>query len=110
MGPERVHPSTPTSEMSDSWLAEAVSTLALELHDHHAPTAEHSHRAADIARAVALELELDALDATEVELVAVLHDVGKLAIDPKLLDFPGRLSNAQLGRIRRHTIEGEELL
>jgi HD-GYP domain-containing protein (c-di-GMP phosphodiesterase class II) len=110
MGPQRAHPSTPTSEMSEPWLAEAVSTLALELHDHHAPTAEHSHRAADIARAVALELELDALDATEVELVAVLHDVGKLAIDPELLDFPGRLSDVQLRRMRRHTIEGEELL
>ena len=63
-----------------------------------------------VARAVADELRLDALDATEVELVAVLHDVGKLAIDPALLDFPGRLSDAQLERMRRHTIEGEELL
>jgi HD-GYP domain-containing protein (c-di-GMP phosphodiesterase class II) len=92
------------------WLAQAVATLARELHDHHAPTAAHSHRAARVARAVAEELRLDALDATEVELVAMLHDVGKLAIDPALLDFPGRLSDDQLERMRRHTIEGEELL
>jgi response regulator RpfG family c-di-GMP phosphodiesterase len=36
--------------------------------------------------------------------------VGKLAIDPELLDFPGRLGDQELERIRRHTIEGEELL
>jgi HD-GYP domain-containing protein (c-di-GMP phosphodiesterase class II) len=107
MGPD----SARRSELAAApWLAEAVATLAHELRDHHAPTAEHSHRAARVAREVAEELELDAMDATEVELVAVLHDVGKLAIDRTLLDFPGRLSDEQLERMRRHTIEGEELL
>lgn len=124
MGAERARRSEPGAGRADdgasaaaaaavtsrTWLAEAVAALAHELRDHHAPTAEHSHRAAGVARAVADELGLDALDATEVELVAVLHDVGKLAIDPALLDFPGRLSDAQLERMRRHTIEGEELL
>jgi HD-GYP domain-containing protein (c-di-GMP phosphodiesterase class II) len=102
-----------------AWLDGAVDLLARELREHHAPTAEHSHRAARVARAVAEEMALGALaeemalgarDTTEAELVAVLHDVGKLAIDPELLDFPGRLSDQELERMRRHTIEGEELL
>jgi HD-GYP domain-containing protein (c-di-GMP phosphodiesterase class II) len=59
---------------------------------------------------VADDLRLDALDATEVELVAVLHDVGKLAVDPHILDWPGPLDDRQRERMRRHTIEGEELL
>jgi HD-GYP domain-containing protein (c-di-GMP phosphodiesterase class II) len=118
MGPESARPwqrsgapSPPVAlRPAAAWLDGAVDLLARELREHHAPTAEHSHRAARVARAVAEEMALGALDTTEAELVAVLHDVGKLAIDPELLDFPGRLSDQELERMRRHTIEGEELL
>ena len=92
------------------WMAQAVQALALELRLHHAPTAEHSHRLAAHARVVADSMRLDPLAATEVELVAVLHDVGKLAVDPHILDWPGPLDDRQRDRMRRHTIEGEELL
>ncbi|MEA2251100.1 MAG: hypothetical protein QOG70_1342 [Solirubrobacteraceae bacterium] len=92
------------------WLAYAVTALAEELRMHHAPTADHSHRLAELARALGDRMSLDPLEATEVELVAVLHDVGKLAIDPSLLDWPGPLDDRQRERLRRHTIEGEELL
>jgi HD-GYP domain-containing protein (c-di-GMP phosphodiesterase class II) len=92
------------------WLERAVRTLARELRTHHAPTADHSHRSAALARAVADRLEFDALDATEVELVAVLHDVGKLAIDPSLLDRPGPLDSRQRERLREHAVAGEEVL
>jgi two-component system, cell cycle response regulator len=88
----------------------AVDALARELRLHHAPTADHSHRLATLARNVAERLGLDALEATEVELVAVLHDVGKLTIDPHLLDWAGPLDEVQRERLRRHTIAGEELL
>jgi two-component system, cell cycle response regulator len=92
------------------WMTEAVGALALELRLHHAPTAEHSHRLASLARDVADRLALDPIDATECELVAVLHDVGKLTIDPELLDWDGPLDDTQRERLRRHTIAGEELL
>jgi HD-GYP domain-containing protein (c-di-GMP phosphodiesterase class II) len=92
------------------WMSEAVEALAVELRLHHAPTAEHSHRLASLARAVAERLALDPIDATECELVAVLHDVGKLTIDPELLDWEGPLDDDQRARLRRHTIAGEELL
>jgi HD-GYP domain-containing protein (c-di-GMP phosphodiesterase class II) len=91
-------------------MSEAVEALAHELRDHHAPTADHSHRLASLAREVADRLMLDPLEATEVELVAVLHDVGKLTIDPDLLDWQGPLNDSQRASIRRHTIAGEELL
>jgi HD-GYP domain-containing protein (c-di-GMP phosphodiesterase class II) len=100
-----------TTTVADApWMVDAVQALAHELREHHAPTAEHSHRLARHARALADELRLDPLDATETELVAVLHDVGKLAVDPDILDWPGPLDDHQRERVRRHTIEGEELL
>jgi HD-GYP domain-containing protein (c-di-GMP phosphodiesterase class II) len=92
------------------WMSEAVDALALELRLHHAPTADHSHRLASLARDVADRLGLGPIEATECELVAVLHDVGKLTIDPELLDWDGPLDDDQRARLRRHTIAGEELL
>jgi HD-GYP domain-containing protein (c-di-GMP phosphodiesterase class II) len=93
-----------------SWMVEAVEALAHELRLHHAPTADHSHRLAAHARRLAEAMGLDAMDCTETELVAVLHDVGKLAVDPYILDWPGPLDDRQRERLRRHTIEGEEKL
>ena len=92
------------------WMSEAVDALALELRLHHAPTADHSHRLASLARDVADRLGLGPIEATECELVAVLHDVGKLTIDPELLDWEGPLDDQQRARLRLHTIAGEELL
>lgn len=88
----------------------AIRALARELRTHHRPTADHSHRLAGLSRRLADKMGLDPLAATEVELVAVLHDVGKLAIERDLLDHPGGLDDLQRARMRRHTIEGEEIL
>ena len=88
----------------------AIGVLARELRDHHQPTAEHSHRLALLARRVAERMGLDPLAATEVEIVAVLHDVGKLAIDRRILDHEGPLDDLQRHVMRRHTIQGEDLL
>ena len=101
----------PTTLTPDSpRVRRAISVLAAELRAHHQPTADHSHRLAGLARRVAEHMGLDPLCATEVELVAVFHDVGKLAIDPEILDHQGPLDDLQRHLMRRHTIEGEEIL
>jgi HD-GYP domain-containing protein (c-di-GMP phosphodiesterase class II) len=89
---------------------EAIKVLARELRAHHQATADHSHRLAKLARRVAEHMGLGPLAATEVEIVAVLHDVGKLAIDRAILDHRGPLDDLQRHVMRRHTIQGEEIL
>jgi HD-GYP domain-containing protein (c-di-GMP phosphodiesterase class II) len=102
---------TPTAlRASDPRIRKAIRVLASELRAHHRATADHSHRLARLARRVAEHMGLDALCATEVEIVAVLHDVGKLAIDRRILDHRGPLDDLQRHVMRRHTIQGEEIL
>jgi HD-GYP domain-containing protein (c-di-GMP phosphodiesterase class II) len=103
-----VHPATLTKDSPQ--VRRAIRVLARELRDHHRPTADHSHRLARMSRDLADQMALDALSATEVELVAVLHDVGKLAVDPAILDHEGPLDDLQRHVMRRHTIQGEEIL
>ena len=99
-----------TLRPDDPRIRQAIRVLAAELRAHHRPTADHSHRMAKLARGVAEHMGLDPLAATEVELVAVLHDVGKLAIDREVLNHDGPLDDVQRHVMRRHTIQGEEIL
>jgi putative nucleotidyltransferase with HDIG domain len=99
-----------TRTIEDNWQRRAVHRLADELRRHHQPTAEHSHRLARAARRVADRLGLDALQATECELVAIVHDVGKLAVPGELLDETGRLTDAQRDILRGHAVAGAEIL
>jgi polar amino acid transport system substrate-binding protein len=106
------HQTSPTAPLhrDSPRIRKAIRVLAAELRVHHRATADHSHRLAALARAVAERMALDPLRATEVELVAVLHDVGKLAIDPRILDHRGPLNDLQRHVLRRHTIQGEDIL
>jgi HD-GYP domain-containing protein (c-di-GMP phosphodiesterase class II) len=92
------------------WLRGAVGRLADELRRHHQPTAEHSHRLARASRRLSERLGLGALDATECELVAIVHDVGKLAVPRALLDHPGTLTPAERVVLRGHAVAGAEIL
>ena len=104
-------PATSTTLHPDSpRVREAIRVLASELRAHHRPTADHSHRMAGLARRIAEQMGLDPLVCTEVELVAVLHDVGKLAIDRRILEHQGPLDDLQRHVMRRHTIQGEDIL
>ena len=40
----------------------------------------------------------------------LLHDIGKLAIDPRILNKPGRLDEAEVALVRRHPELGVQLL
>jgi polar amino acid transport system substrate-binding protein len=105
-------PPTETRTIEDHrrWLRHAVQRLAEELRRHHQPTAEHSHRIARAARRVCERLGLGALEATEAELVAIVHDVGKLAVPPGLLDHRGELSAADRAVLRGHAVAGADIL
>jgi HD-GYP domain-containing protein (c-di-GMP phosphodiesterase class II) len=103
-------PPTTTLTRDSPQVRRAIRALARELRTHHRATADHSHRLAGLCRQLADRMGLDPMAATEVELVAVLHDVGKLAIEPAILDHPGGLDDLQRHKMRRHTIEGEEIL
>jgi diguanylate cyclase (GGDEF)-like protein/putative nucleotidyltransferase with HDIG domain len=82
--------------------------LAIDAKDH--TTHEHLHRvrvyAAEIAKELGLsELELDALNA-----VALLHDIGKLAVPDHIINKPGRLTPEEFEKMKIHPIVGADIL
>ncbi len=81
---------------------------ALRAHD--AATGEHSRGVVRLSLAVAEELGVDGRQLRLVELGAMLHDVGKLAVPRGILTKPGPLDEEEWTVMRRHTITGQELI
>jgi HD-GYP domain-containing protein (c-di-GMP phosphodiesterase class II) len=88
----------------------AVSELVDALRDHHTWTAEHSNRLAAGCRGVGAELGVGVDRLSELELVAILHDIGKLAVPAMILDLARPLDGRERAVVRSHTVRGAEML
>jgi HD-GYP domain-containing protein (c-di-GMP phosphodiesterase class II) len=62
----------------------------------------HVHRVADLACALGRTMGLPEADIEALALVGVLHDVGKVHIDPAILAKPGPLDELERDHMRRH--------
>src|SRR5918994_3248965 len=96
--------------MARKAIGRAVRELVGALRNHHTGTAEHSNRLASQCRLVGQQLELAADVVFELELVAILHDIGKLAVPAHILDLARPLNSRERAVVRSHTIRGAEIL
>jgi HD-GYP domain-containing protein (c-di-GMP phosphodiesterase class II) len=87
-----------------------VSALVKSLADSDGETHRHSLEVASTATAVGQRLGLTPSELAEVELGALLHDVGKLCLPARLLAKPGRLTAAELRLVRRHPDWGADMV
>jgi two-component system, cell cycle response regulator len=91
-------------------IGHAVTELVDALRNHHSGTADHSNRLAVDCRRVGVQLGLTPDAVFELELVAILHDIGKLAVPDTILDLPRPLDGGERAMVRSHTIRGAEIL
>lgn len=89
---------------------ETISALSIMLQRVHPYTLGHLRRVASIAEEVALRLGLSGKRARLVHEAAILHDVGKIAINERVLDKPGRLTEEEFDHVRLHSVYGARIL
>ena len=87
-----------------------VSSLFRALRLKHPPTAKHSLRVAIGCSAFAEHLQLDAEARQQVELSALLHDVGKLGIPDQLLNKADRLNSYEYEVMSQHALFAVHIL
>jgi len=73
-------------------------------------TGMHSHDVVLLALAIADELRIDAEERRLVEFGAMLHDIGKIATPPEIINKPGPLTDEEWEVMRQHTIKGQRML
>lgn len=66
-------------------------------------TEDHSERLAELTREVGLRMHLNQVELSELELLATLHDIGKIGINDDILNKPGKLDPEEWAQMRRHT-------
>lgn len=71
----------------------------------------HAREVADLARQLAIKLELEPREVQDVFIAGLLHDIGKIGFSDELLQTPlTALQGEKLGQFRRHPIRAEQLL
>ena len=73
-------------------------------------TGEHIHRMSSICGHLARLRGMPAEQAETVRLASQLHDVGKVAIPPEILNKPGHLTAEEFEIVKQHTVRGHEML
>ena len=73
-------------------------------------TGVHSTRLAEWALHVAGELSLDASVLSDIEVAALLHDIGKIGIPDAILQKPAKLTNEEYNLMKKHPEYGWAVL
>lgn len=69
-------------------------------------TEEHVERTREMAARLGREMELCDADIGRLELLAVLHDIGKVAIPQNIIKKQGKLTPEERAIIEQHTVKG----
>ena len=93
-------------ELAESVLMRIIEQLSAETENRDPFLHGHSARVADLAVAIAHELELDCQTKKAILVAAYLHDIGKLDVDPAILNKKGELTAAEMAHIRDHVAFG----
>ncbi len=76
----------------------------------HIETGGHVRRISLYTEAIAAALGQSPTNACDLGEIAVLHDIGKLAIPDVILSKPGPLTDAEFSIMKQHTLEGARML
>jgi putative nucleotidyltransferase with HDIG domain len=70
----------------------------------------HSRRVARHATMIARRMGLSSEEVARVRVAAAVHDVGKLRTPKAILNKPGRLTDAEFEVVKRHPVDGAEMV
>lgn len=87
-----------------------IKTINQTLHEKNPREQEHSKRTREICRQIGMAMGLSESELRQLETVALLHDIGKIAIDERILNKPGELVDQEWNDIKRHPEVGYRIL
>lgn len=73
-------------------------------------TAGHQTRAADLARAIAMEMEIPGEKIDGIGMAGAIHDIGKLSVPAEILTKSSKLTRVEFALVKEHAVKGYEML
>ena len=97
-------------EQQRSLFLSTVKSLASAIDAKDEYTRHHSTRVTEFSLKIAAKMGYSEKELGELELAAVLHDVGKIGVPESILNKPGRLTDEEFKLIQEHPVRGEAIL
>lgn len=79
-----------------------LSSIMATMYERSHETEEHAKRIAFISRKIGRSMGLPPNVLDELELFSMLHDIGKIGIDDRILNKPGKLSHIESSIMKKH--------
>jgi diguanylate cyclase (GGDEF)-like protein len=83
-----------------------IATMREMLHRNCQEPKDHIDRMNNLSTMLGKALDLSDNDMEELKLLAMLHDIGKVAISSEILNKPGRLNKEEWAEVRKHSEAG----
>lgn len=95
---------------SASMRSKTVQVIFKTLYEKNEREQQHSVRVSQICEALGKALAFKPEDVRELKTVGLMHDIGKIILDDRILDKPGSLSEAEFLDVQRHAETGYRIL
>ncbi len=82
--------------------SDIINSIMTTVYEKSQETERHAERLADLSTKVGRMLNLMEKDIGELQLLGMLHDIGKIGIDDKILNKPGKLTEEEWVIMKRH--------
>lgn len=89
---------------------ESIQAIARTIDAKDEYTNGHSIRVGHYSRLIAQNLGMKEDDVNNIYYIALLHDIGKIAIPDSILNKPGRLTDEEFAVMKSHTTRGAKIL
>lgn len=86
-----------------------IATIRATMREKSHETEAHEERMARLARKVGVILGLSQTDLDNMELLAQLHDIGKVGVSEQILNKPGKLNDEEWLEMKKHPEIGERI-
>jgi HD-GYP domain-containing protein (c-di-GMP phosphodiesterase class II) len=80
----------------------------LELFDQY--TGGHSEEVADLSKLIANEMGVPSTDVYNIYWAGIVHDIGKIGVDPAIINKKSRLTLEEYEEVKLHTLHGYSIL
>lgn len=88
----------------------SIKMLAAAIDEKDPYTRGHSGRVAKYSVVLGDILGLSAGELDRLRISALLHDVGKIGVDDRVLKKPGKLNDEEFGLMKQHTVKGANIM
>jgi putative nucleotidyltransferase with HDIG domain len=88
----------------------SIRMLAAAIDEKDPYTRGHSGRVAKYSTLIGRELGLTEQELDKLRIAALLHDVGKIGVDDRVLKKPGKLTEEEFELMKQHTVKGANIM